>query len=335
VKGINRLLYQHTSKPPGTMGSETAKGRRSGVGWLAGAIVCAAMAGAAGRQPSAAIEIQTEDVGRFYKVYDAAGGHPTAEQLQRDYIDPGTKGLHHLLKVRPVTAARIAQAIEAHPELYTNARVCMAALPRVRERLNVTFQKLIALYPEAEKPPVTILVGRGKPLAIAGPGNGVQIGLEAMCGENAAKYLGANLDDRFVHVTAHEYIHVQQAPALANDEHLTVLERALVEGVAEFMGEMISGDISNVAVRASAAGREAEIEKRFAADVDKTDLSDWFDNTTPEDVGQLGYWIGYRIAKSHHRHARDKRAAIREMIEMSDAHALLRKSGWYPGIVLD
>lgn len=156
-----------------------------------------------------------------------------------------------------------------------------------------------------------------------------------MCAENAAKYLGADLDDRFVHVTAHEYIHVQQSPALADNEHLTVLERSLVEGVAEFIGEMISGDISNVAVRASAAGHEAEIERRFAADVSKTDLSDWFDNTTPEDIGQLGYWIGYRIAKSYYRHASDKRAAFGAMIEMNDAHAFLSKSGWYPGIVLD
>jgi hypothetical protein len=51
----------------------------------------------------------------------------------------------------------------------------------VRERLNAAFRKLLILYPEAQKPPVTIVVGRGRPLAISGPGDGVQIGLEAMC----------------------------------------------------------------------------------------------------------------------------------------------------------
>lgn len=111
-----------------------------------------------------------------------------------------------LIKVRPVTADRIAQAIEAHPELYTHARSCLAALPRVRRRLDVSFQKLFELYPQARKPPVTILISRGKPLAIASPGDGVQIALEAMRGETAAKFLGADLDDRFVHVTAHEYM---------------------------------------------------------------------------------------------------------------------------------
>ena len=35
---------------------------------------------------SASTEIHTEDVELFYKIYDAAGGHPTAEQLQRDYL---------------------------------------------------------------------------------------------------------------------------------------------------------------------------------------------------------------------------------------------------------
>ncbi|MBI1211331.1 MAG: lytic murein transglycosylase [Alphaproteobacteria bacterium] len=282
----------------------------------------------------ARIEIRTDDVTRFYKVYDGAGGHPNATQLQRDYLDPGSEGLHHLLKVRNVNASLIAEALDKHPELYTNARTCLAALPRVRARLDIAFAKLVELYPEAKKPPVTILIGRGKPVAIAAPGAGVQIGLEAICSDMAAKFLGGDIDDRLVHVTAHEYIHVQQAPALADNEHLTVLERSLVEGVAEFMAEMISGDISNVAVRASAQGHELAIETKFAADLDKTDLSDWVDNTTPDNVGQLGYWVGYRIAKSYYQKAKDKRAAIREMIELTDAHAFLAKSGWYPGIVL-
>jgi hypothetical protein len=305
------------------------------IAWLTGAMACVATSCAARSATSAAIEIQTEDVARFYRIYEAERGHPTAKQLQHDYLDLGTAGLHHLTQVRNVTAEGIARAVATQPEIYTNARSCLAALPRIRERLNLTFDKLLDLYPEAQRPPVTILISRGKPLAIAGPGDGVQIALEAMCSENAARFLDASVDDRFVHVIAHEYIHAQQAPALANNEHPTVLERSLIEGVAEFVGEMISGGVSNVAVHASAERRELEIETRFAADIDNTDLSAWVDNTTPESVGQLGYWVGYRIAKSYYQHAPDKRAAIREMIQMTDPHAFLARSGWYPGIVLN
>lgn len=83
----------------------------------------------------------------------------------------------------------------------------------------------------------------------------------------------------------------------------------------------------------TARGRELEIEKRFAADLDRTDLSDWFDNTSPEDVAQLGYWVGYRIAKASYSNAPDQQVAIREMIRMTDAHDFLARSGWQPGLV--
>jgi hypothetical protein len=300
---------------------------------LVGALVCMAASGALLAAPAKGVEIQTEDVARFYAVYDAAGGHPTAEELQHDYLDRGSPGLHHLMTARGVTAERIAQAVATRPELYTEARTCMAALPRVRARLDAAFGKLVALYPEAQKPPVTIGVGRGRPVAISGPGDGVQVGLEAMCSP-VGRFLNPNVDDRFVYVIAHEYIHSQQDPGLANDEHPTVLERSLLEGAAEFMGEMISGDVGYGAFRASTKGREMEIETRFAADMDKTDLSDWLDNTTPEKLGDLGYFVGYRIVKAYYQHAPDKRRAIGEIIRLNDAHAFLARSGWRPGVAL-
>lgn len=296
------------------------------------ALLCAlaCLSGAAARP--AAIDIRTEDVTRFYKLHAATNGHPSVGQIQSDYLDPGTAGLLHLAQVRNVTADSIASAVATQPALYTNAKPCLAALPRIRDRLGRSFGKLLALYPEAARPPVTILVSRGKPFAIAGPGHGVQVALEAMCSKTAAKYLGANIDDRFVNVIAHEYIHVQQAPERTKP---TVLERALEEGVAEFVGELISAGLGSPAIHAAARGREREIETRFVADQSKTDLSAWFDNTTADDVGQLGYWVGYRIAKAYYRSAPDKRAAIRAMIQQTDAPAFLARSGWRPGIALN
>lgn len=308
---------------------------RLAIAWLF-AVMSPVLTPCASRSPSQApsrtIEIQTEDVTRFYRVYEAAGGRPTADQLQHGYVVPGTTGLRHLMQVRSVNAERIARAVATQPQLYADARSCMAALPRIRERLRRTFDNLLDLYPEAQRPPVTILVSRGRPLAIAGPGTGVQIAIEGMCSPVAARILGRDVDDRFVNVIAHEYVHVQQAPERPNP---TVLERALAEGIAEFIGELISGGVSNIAVHEAARGREREIETRFAADLDRTDLSAWFDNTTAEDPGQLGYWVGYRIAKAYYRNAPDRRVAIREMIRMTNARDFLARSGWQPGTAMD
>src|SRR3546814_4617029 len=50
--------------------------------------------------------VHTEDVDLFYRIYDAAGGHPTAEQLQHDYLDQGSDGLQVLVRERDVTGDR-------------------------------------------------------------------------------------------------------------------------------------------------------------------------------------------------------------------------------------
>lgn len=277
------------------------------------------------------VKIDIDDVDRFYKIYDAAGGHPTADQLQHDYLDPGSDGLHHLAKVRNVSGTAIAKTLTEHPEIYSDAKRCMVVLPRVRQRLETALLKLGDLYPEAKFPPVTILVGKGKPVAVGAQNSGVQVGLEALCATN---WLNPNVEDRFVHVIAHEYAHTQQSRVLADDEHPTVLELSLIEGAAEFTAELISGDVAYSQFGASTKGREKEIETAFISDEDNTDLSQWFNNSTREKPGDLGYWVGYRIAKAYYQHAGDKRQALREILEMTDPKAFLAKSGWYPGIQL-
>jgi len=276
--------------------------------------------------------IRIEDVARFYKLYDAAGGHPTAEQLQRDYIDSGSDGLHVLSKLRNVTGSTIAKELSNRPEIYSDAKRCTVVLPRARERLEVAFHRLAVLYPEAKFPPVTIVVGRGKPVGVGSPVTGVQIGLEALC---AIKYFDSDLEDRFVHVIAHEYAHVQQVVALVDDEHPSVLEGSLIEGAAEFTAELISGGVSGPRLRERAEGHEKEIETAFVSDEDKIDLSKWLYNGTLEEQGDLGYWVGYRIVKSYYKQASDKRQAFREILQMSDPKAFLAKSGWHPGIQLE
>jgi len=281
--------------------------------------------------PPSGPEIQIEDVTRFYNVYDGASGHPTADQLQRDYLDPGSSGLHHMAEARRVSGTAIAKNLAEHPEMYSGAKRCMAVLPRVRERLQVALLKLGQLDPEAKFPPVTIAVGRGKPVAIGSPVFGVQVGLEALC---ATTWLNPNVEDRFVFVISHEYAHVQQVQALVDDDHPTVLEMSLIEGAAEFTAEQISGLAPYAQLRDSTKGREEEIEKEFVPDEDKKDISKWLYNSTLEKPGDLGYWVGYRIVKSYYQQAPDKKRAVREILQMSDPKALLAKSGWYPGIQL-
>ena len=302
--------------------------------WFGGciALLIAGHAVAPSAATSSGAVIHTEDVERFYKVYEAAGGHPSAAQLQHDYLDPGSEGLHVFASARNVTGATIADTLTKRPEIYADARRCLAVLPQVRRRVELALHELGRLYPEASFPPVTIAVGRGKPVGMTKNSSGVQIGLEALC---ATDWLNPDVEDRFVLVIAHEYGHIEQLPAIADDDHPTVLAASLIEGGAEFTAELIAGAVSNAQLGAEARGREKETEEAFVADEDKTDLSAWLYNSSPTQPRDLGYWVGYRIVKSYYQHTADKRQALRDIYGMTDPHQFLAKSGWYPGIQLD
>lgn len=279
-------------------------------------------------------EIRVGDVERFYEIYDKAGGKPSAEVLQRDYLDQGSPGLLEFARMRRITGERIATMIAERPALYTDAKRCVDVLPSVEARLGTALAKLSEYYPPTRFPPVTLAIGRGKPVGTANA-SGVMIGLESLC---AVDFLNPNLEDRFVYVIAHEYAHALQPAAQVEDANTTVLKAALIEGGAEFVGELISGSVGYSHLRGATRGKELALETAFVADQDqKAEGSAWLYNGvgTPERPGDLGYWVGYRIAKAYYRQAKDKRAAVREIIELDDAKAFLAKSGWTPGMQLD
>lgn len=273
-----------------------------------------------------------DDVERFFAVYDAAGAAPSAETLQRDYLDKGSAELAYFAKARRVDGARMAAAMTATPEVYRNARSCAARLPMVRDRVAAGMTRLGQLYPQAKFPPVAVLIGRARPVAI-GDATGVYVSLETLCA-----WTTPDPDEgrRMVQVIAHEYVHVQQT-STGEDPGETVLKASLVEGAAEFLAELMVGSVSYRHLPPLVAGRERELERAFQADMRKpANGSAWLYNGigTAEQPGDLGYWVGYRIVKAYYRNAPDKRAAIAEILQMTDAEAFLARSGWTPGMRL-
>ena len=294
--------------------------------FTATAVLACLMAGSVWSQSRATLDIS--DVDLFYRLYDATDGRPTAEQVQSGYIDVGSPGLRTFFDARRTTAVRVAEAIASRPEIYRQARECSSVLPRVKDQVDAALAKLVSLYPEARLPSVTLAVGRGRPVAIGSSVTGIQVGLEALC---ATDFIEPDIEDRFVGVLVHEYVHAQQNPGLTEKTDLSVLETALLEGGAEFVTEVLIGRPAYTYFEPLVGGREHEIETAFSADLDKTDLSDWFYNSTKEKPSDIGYWVGYRIARSYYEKASDKAAALKEIMEFTDAHAFLAASGWTPG----
>ncbi|HEX7638392.1 MAG TPA: DUF2268 domain-containing putative Zn-dependent protease [Burkholderiaceae bacterium] len=299
------------------------------LGMLAAALLAAASPQVAAAAP--APEIRTADVDRFYAVYDAAHGHPTAAALQHGYVDPGSAELRAFMADKVGTAADLARAIERRPQAFAKARDCMSALPAVRARLVAVDARYEALVPGARLPPVTLVVGR---LASGGTttAGGVVVALETVC---AMDWTHPDPADRLVHLIAHEDGHVQQPAALVDPPPgASLLFQSLVEGEAELLAELTSGDILNTNLKSWTRGHECDIERAFARDAPGADTSRWLYNGhgTPARPGDLGYWVGYRIAKAYCDRAPDKHRAIAELLAVTPGNAaeLLERSGWTP-----
>lgn len=273
--------------------------------------------------------IVTTDVDRFFRIYEAAHGHPSAADLQA-YVDAGSPGLHDFARLRSLSGEAIAKAIAKTPAAYERARSCASVLPKVRQRLVTALARLAKLYPPAIFPPITILIGRDSTGGTTSP-TGVLIGLEMLC---SADYLEPDVESRFVHVIAHEYAHVQQPGAAVESPDLPLLFVAMIEGGAEFVDELTSGGVSYQHLQRWTKGHEAEILARFAADRARTDTHDWLYNGSgdPDHPGDLAYWVGYRIAKAYYDRAADKKRALAEIIRVTPktAETIYQESGLAP-----
>jgi hypothetical protein len=296
----------------------------------AAGLLCAALAHATDSAAPAQVAVRTDDVDRFYRVYDTANGTPTIEALQGGYLDPGSTALHQYVTSRIRSAAKLQQAIAKWPAAYADARQCMAPLAQTKARLPAVFARFTELYPAASLAPVTFVIGRNDTGGNTTP-DGVVIGLETMC---RATWMGADVSTRFVHIIAHEMAHVQQPAAQVETPGATLLFQSLLEGGADFVGELTSGETINPQLKAWTRGHECAIERKFLKDALGTDTSGWMYGGvgTPDKPGDLGYWVGYRIAKAYYANAKDKRQALSDLLLIDNEHApaFLERSGWAP-----
>jgi uncharacterized protein YjaZ len=112
----------------------------------------------------------------------------------------------------------------------------------------------------------------------------------------------------------------------------SLISRAVNEGSADFIGEMISGININAHVHAwvfAEEGRERALWEEFRTRMRGNDDTGWFttddESKRPKD---LAYFMGYRIAQSYYERATDKRAAIRDILRVKDAEDFVERSGY-------
>ena len=234
-------------------------------------------------------------------------------------------------------ALMIARTYLARRDYYNSIRANTLAVDTaqgVRDSIRASFRRMKELYPQATFADVYFLIGRMTSGGTIANGR-LLIGTEIFGRDSLTPTHELGAWEKAVtgdiknlpHIVAHEYVHTLQGRRQGRP---TLLAAALGEGSADFIAELISG--SHIINPAYAYGdaNEAKLWSEFRSVMDSTDTSDWLyqGNRSIDRPADLGYWMGYKIAKTFYQRATDKHAAVREILLFTDPKKFLQASGY-------
>lgn len=237
-------------------------------------------------------------------------------------------------------ATNVARVYLARRRYYDSIRSNTLAVDTSRaigDSIRAAFRRLKAIYPDARFGDVYFLIGR---MSSGGTTSQTKllIGTEMFSRDDSTPVDELPAWHRAVtgqiselpHIVAHEMIHTLQGPRSGG---ATLLQAALNEGSADFLSELISGKRIINPAYAYGDAHEKALWEEFRAAMDSPNTSGWLGqgvNAAPGRPADLGYWMGYRISKAYYDRARDKRAAVKDILLFTDAKAFLAASQYSP-----
>jgi Predicted Zn-dependent protease (DUF2268) len=257
-----------------------------------------------------------------------------------EYFKKGSVGLQEFLRGKIGNSCNLVTAIDAAPKYYAALRTQSAKVENYKPQMLASFRKLKEIYPDARFPNVYFVIGRMNTGGTATL-KGLLIGVD-MYGKTDDASL-AELSpwkkavvgrvDRIPHIVAHELVHYQQKNAhliaLFGGE-VNLLGKSLSEGTAEFIGELISGDKDNPQLHEYGDPREKQLWLEFKKEMNGMDVSNWLyqGDKAKGKPADMGYYIGYKITESYYNRAKDKKQAIKDILEIKDFNQFLAASGY-------
>ena len=297
---------------------------------------------------SVSAQLTTSDIPNFYRAFDALAEVETRTDsvsvFQREYLDSGSEGLRLFAKVRDVNAEALVSLVARFPKYYASIRPTAMAVAENEAAIAAVLQEVATVLPDFEVPPVTIAFGvlntggtvsKGHILLGAGMncGGGTGVDVSELPDYLAPFVIGnAGLGD-IATLAAHEAVHTWQRGFSLNN----LVKGVINEGVCDFVVYDLMGRPANDVYHVYGAANECEVWRKFKVDLDdggKGARDNWLYNghvATPEWPGDMGYFVGRRIAAAYYAQAEDKAAALRALRRVGRYKRVLRESGYDGG----
>ena len=305
--------------------------------WL---LLVLATSGAAQRRSADpdSVRIVTSDIDNFWRAYDRLARHSTHEDsvraLAEQYFKPASPGLSEFIRLRIGNPDSLVGALGTLPRYYAAIRPNTLRIHQMTPIIRDGLHRFQALYPEAAFPDVYFLIGRFSSMGTLSD-SGLYIGAEMVSTDSSTPTdelpgwaRGVTLRSEVIPcIVVHELVHYQQDNARSR----TLLASVLNEGVADFLGDLAVGcQATGSVVYGYGDQHERQLWLEFQQAKHGTDYSRWLHNglTSTDRPANLGYWMGYQIAKAYYDRATDKRQAVYELLHIRDYDALLEASGY-------
>lgn len=288
-------------------------------------------------------QLVTSDIPNFWRVFDKASLKDAGDLFQREYIDVGSLGLHAFLRARIESGRALAGTVASRSKYYASIREATLSIdekPEIKQAIQASFRRMKEIYPDAIFPDVYFVIGRMNSAGTTDGGKGLLIGVEMNARSENTPVDELNAWERAVigeivhlpHIVAHELIHIEQRQAKRDggSPQSTLLQKALDEGGADFLGEMISGGVINRVQRAYGDAHEEALWTEFSAAMHGADTSRWLyeGDRAKGRPADMGYYMGFKICEAFYQRSTDKSAAIRQILAAADADAILKESGY-------
>ena len=279
-------------------------------------------------------EVVTTDVEHFWQAFDDAAKVPMPERTGvyvKEYFDLGSQGLKDFTPRRIGTPEVFTQYVEKNRSYYTKIRPQIGEVVDKKPLIQAAFRRLKALYPDIRFPKhVYFVVGRQHAAGIS-TDNGIILSADMFATPPGTPYsYNVAYPDIIPFVSVHETIHFNQT---FQDDNANLLQESVTEGTADFIASLVLQEpgVRQMTDRwAYGCAHEAELAARFAGEVDDPKLQPWLYDHNPVTgwPPDMGYWIGYRIDQAYYAQVKDKTAALRTMLGVTDFKAYLKASGY-------
>lgn len=268
-------------------------------------------------------KIFTSDITNFWTAYDSIQKveNNKNEILENLFLSKKTEGLNAFMQIKKFDNNDYLKAFEKYPLFLNSIRPNTLIDAKKIKTINKALTKLKKLYPNNSKGNIYYTIGA---LKSGGTTNNedLLLGIEKIVGnentivsefenENLQKMFQFSKTTTIEQVTIHEFVHTFQ-----KDGEINVLSKAIKEGSCDFVAELTLNKKFNSHYIDFGFKNYELVKSQFKSEMFSQNFGNWFYNSDRSKNPDLGYFVGYVISKKYYENSKDKKKAVKDIIEL-------------------